>query len=218
MVTSRIQDEKKLLTISTNTTNQQLQQQPLSLPFNTFNFGHSLLTTSNTTITITTIKMQYLTVATILSSALLASAAPTTVSEPLERRGCQVAYPESIGFPINYSISQGPGASNKVDNAHGFNTIPAGSYGCQLEVNFPAGYPITSSGNSQVYVFNTATGAQVGTVNFASSPVQATKYVINSFTCEASMNYRLSIGSTTDAGSVAFADTIDAGITMTYNC
>ncbi|KAF2810429.1 uncharacterized protein BDZ99DRAFT_520499 [Mytilinidion resinicola] len=163
--------------------------------------------------------MQYLTIASaILGSALLASAAPTPAD--LNARACSVAYPQSIGFPINYSISQDAGAANKRDDAITFDNIPAGSYGCQLEVNFPAGYPITSSGNSQVY-FWSGTGAskeQVGTVNFASSPVAATKFVINSFTCAPTMSYTMSIGSETDAGSVAFADTKDAGITMTYNC
>jgi len=166
--------------------------------------------------------MQYFTIASaILSSALLASAAPTPADSTLNTRACSVAYPESIGFPINYSISQEAGGANKRDDAISFNSIPAGSYGCQLEVNFPAGYTITSSGNSQVYVYaesGPSKGQQVGTVTFASSPVAATKFVINSFTCAPTMSYSMSIGSETDAGSVAFADTKDAGITMTYNC
>ncbi|OCK82943.1 hypothetical protein K432DRAFT_379970 [Lepidopterella palustris CBS 459.81] len=166
--------------------------------------------------------MQYLTLASaILSSALLVSAAPTGSESNLTPRSCSTAYPESIGFPINYVISQDAGAVNKRDDAISFNNIPEGSYGCTLEVDFPAGYPITSSGNAQVYVFaedGPSAGSQVGTVNFASSPVAPFKYVINSFTCRPSMSFRMSIGSTTDAGSVAFADTKDAGITMKYNC
>ncbi|OCL05013.1 hypothetical protein AOQ84DRAFT_271826, partial [Glonium stellatum] len=119
-----------------------------------------------------------------------------------------------------YEIYQSAGATNKRDDFISF-AVPTGSYGCTLEVDFPANYPITSSGNSQVYVYavdGPSAGSQVGTVTFASSPVAATKYVINSFTCATTMTYRMSIGSTTDAGSVAFADTKDAGITMTYNC
>lgn len=164
-------------------------------------------------------KMHYLTISSlILSSALFSSAAPTST---YERRACSTAYPATIGFPINYSISQDAGATNKHDNLVSFTSVPAGSYGCQLEVNFPAGYPITSSGNSQVYVFaedGPSKGSQVGTVTFASSPVAPTKYIINSFQCATTMSYRLSIGSQTDAGSVAFAGTQDAGFTMTYNC
>ena len=165
--------------------------------------------------------MQFLTIASaILSSVLLASAALTGTGSNLVPRACSTAYPQSIGFPINYDIHQDAGATNKRDDFVSF-SIPSGSYGCTLEVDFPANYPITSSGNSQVYVYavgGPSAGSQVGTVTFASSPVADTKYVINSFTCASTMTYKLSIGSTTDAGSVAFADTRDAGITMTYDC
>jgi len=148
---------------------------------------------------------------TLLSSALLTSAIPTS-SPNMVPRACQIAYPESIGFPINYAISQDAGAINKVDNTVSF-TIPAGSYGCSLRADFPDSYAITSSGNSQVYVYD-ANNVQVGTVTFV-SPMSAT---INSFACQPQMTYRLSIGSASDAGSVAFADTLQAGLTMTYNC
>jgi len=148
---------------------------------------------------------------TLLSSAFFASALPAA-SAPMVPRSCQVSYPNSIGFPINYAISQDAGAVNKVDDTVSFN-IPAGSYGCSLVANFPSGYPITSSGNSQVYVYD-SNNNQVGTVTFV-SPMSAT---INSFACQPVMTYRLSIGSASDAGSVAFADTLAAGLTMTYNC
>ncbi|KAF1997917.1 hypothetical protein P154DRAFT_524456 [Amniculicola lignicola CBS 123094] len=162
--------------------------------------------------------MQYFTIATILSSSLLAAAAPAPY---LTQRACSIAYPESIGFPINYSISQEAGATNKHDNFVSFNSVPAGSYGCQLEVNFPAGYPITSSGASRVNVYTASgpnSGSLFGTVDFVSSPVARTKFVINSAQCAPTMSYRLSIASEELAGSVAFADTKEAGITMTYNC
>ncbi|KAF2257356.1 hypothetical protein BU26DRAFT_558748 [Trematosphaeria pertusa] len=166
--------------------------------------------------------MQYFTTAVaLLSTSLLTTAAPTASSAPLERRACSVAYPQSIGFPINYDIHQDAGGANKVPNAITFSNIPAGSYGCQMEVNFPAGYPITSSGNSQVNIYatsGTAPGSLFGTVNFASSPVAPTKFVVNSATCDTTMSYRMEIASADQAGRVAFADTKDAGITMTYNC
>ncbi|ORY07909.1 hypothetical protein BCR34DRAFT_15536 [Clohesyomyces aquaticus] len=160
--------------------------------------------------------MQYLTVAAaLLSTSLLSSAAPT--STPLERRACSVAYPRSIGFPINYEIKQDANRANSVSPFIAFDNIPAGSYGCQLEVNFPAGYPIQSSGNSRVNVFD-ADNKLFGTVNFVSSPVAPTKFVVNSAVCKPSMQYRMVIASDTDAGRVAFADTKDAGLTITYNC
>ena len=154
-----------------------------------------------------------------LASALLATASPTARNN-LNARSCSVAYPESIGFPINYVISQDAGATNKRDDAVSF-SIPPNSYGCTLRYDFPAGYPITSSGNPQVYIFaesGPSVGSQVGTVTFASDPNSATGGVINSFACQEQMLYSMSIGSQSEAGSVSFADTASAGLTMTYNC
>jgi hypothetical protein len=158
--------------------------------------------------------MQYLTIATALLSsfALTSAASSSSSSSHLTAKSCSVAYPESIGFPINYSISQDAGATNKQDNALSF-SIPSGSWGCTLRADFPAGYPIESTGDSQVYVFD-SNNSQVGTITFASPQDQ----VINSFTCQPQMSYRLSIGSLEEAGSVAFADIQGAGLTMTYNC
>ena len=156
--------------------------------------------------------MQYLTLTTLLLSTLgLTTAAPASTSH-LTARSCQIQYPSSLGFPINYSISQSSGATNKQDATVSF-LIPPNSYGCTLRADFPANYPITSTGNSQVYVFD-SNNSQVGTITFASPQSQ----VINSFTCQPEMQYRLSIGSLDQAGSVAFAETQGAGLTMTYDC
>jgi hypothetical protein len=164
--------------------------------------------------------MQYITIATaLLSSAILTNAAPTT-SSTLERRACQVAYPRAIGFPINYDIHQDANRANERVNNLSFNNVPAGSYGCQLEVNFPAGYPITSSGASAINIFalDNDKSTLFGTVTLQSSPVAPTKFVINSAECKPLMSYKIQIASDTQAGQVAFADTQDAGFTMTYNC
>ncbi|KAL6710822.1 hypothetical protein ACN47E_007879 [Coniothyrium glycines] len=163
--------------------------------------------------------MQFTIDTAILGSALLASAAPAA-STPLERRDCQIAYPQSIGFPINYNIQQDANGVNKITNALTFSNVPKGSYGCQLEVNFPQGYPITTSGSSALNIIATSGGSETlfGTVTLQSSPVAPTKFVINSAVCSTSMTYRLEIASKTDAGRVAFADTKDAGFTMKYNC
>jgi hypothetical protein len=164
--------------------------------------------------------MQYITVAVaLLSTSFLASATPI-IPTSLERRACQVAYPRAIGFPINFDIHQDAGGLNSVPNALTFTNVPAGSYGCQLEVNFPAGYPITSSGASAVNIFSTLGNSKTlfGTVTLQSSPAAATKVVVNSATCGTSMTYSIEIASKTEAGRVAFADTQAAGFTMTYNC
>jgi hypothetical protein len=161
-------------------------------------------------------KMQYTTLATtLLGSALLTSAAPTLVP-----RACQTAYPSSIGFPINYDIHQDANGANPRVDALTFSNIPAGSYGCQLEVDFPAGYPIASSGASAINIFalNEGTVSLFGTVTLQSSADRATKVVINSAACKRTMGYEIRIASGTEAGRVAFADTLDAGFTMKYDC
>lgn len=162
-------------------------------------------------------KMQYLT----FTVAFIGLVAGAPTSAPLDRRACSVAYPQSIGFPINYHIQQDANRVNAIEPIVTFSNIPAGSYGCQLEVNFPARYPIQSSGSTAVNVFSesgASKGSLFGTVTFASSPVAPTKFVINSAKCDTLMSYRLAIASDTLPGSVAFADTKDAGLTMTYNC
>ncbi|KAF2740964.1 hypothetical protein EJ04DRAFT_558342 [Polyplosphaeria fusca] len=164
--------------------------------------------------------MQFLTLAAALFSAA-AVAAPTSDSQPLERRGCQVAYPSSIGFPINFDIKQDAGGANARENFVKWTGIPKGSYGCQMEVNFPAGYPVTNEGSSKVNIFSMKDGKEAGlfgTVTFASSPVAATKYVINSAQCDTLMSYKMKIASADQAGRAAFADTKSAGLSMTYNC
>lgn len=64
-----------------------------------------------------------------------------------------------------------------------------------------------------MYVFD-GNNAQVGTITFGSPQSE----VINSFVCEPQMEYRLSIGSLEEAGSVAFSEILGAGLTMTYDC
>lgn len=160
--------------------------------------------------------MQFTTLATFLLTSALTTAAPTTLSP----RSCQVSYPASIGFPINYSIYQSANGANARTDAITFTNIPAGSYGCQFEVNFPANYPITSSGNSAINIIALeADGSETlfGTVTLKSGP-DATKIVVNSAVCATTMSYRAEIASETEAGSVSFAEIQGAGFTMVYDC
>ncbi|KAL5116059.1 hypothetical protein ACEQ8H_006071 [Pleosporales sp. CAS-2024a] len=155
------------------------------------------------------------TIATILFASGLASAAPA-----LAPRACQVSYPAALGFPINYNIHQGANGANAQVNALTFSNIPPNSYGCTLQVLFPANYPIASSGSSAINVIATSTGAQetlFGTLTLKSGP-QPTKLTVNSAVCSRGMSYRLEIASKTEAGSVAFSETLGAGFVMTYNC
>jgi hypothetical protein len=92
--------------------------------------------------------------------------------------------------------------------------------GCQLEARFPAGYAISSSGNAQVNVIakgGNAPGAIVGTTTFTSDPYQARKIFINSFACEAEMEYTLGLAGA--EGTVDFSGSDEAGLFMAVgNC
>ncbi|MCJ1253043.1 hypothetical protein MMC24_000850 [Lignoscripta atroalba] len=187
----------------------------------------------------------------LLISGLLAVrsslAAPTANAEsPYSPTSCTTVSPAiarvSEAQPVEsylpgFIISQDSNASNKQDVFAEF-TIPAGSWGCQLEAYFPAAYPVQSSGQTQVYVYSVdgplsrsprgidvswayspAPVSHVGTVRFESDAGSATRRVINSFACQATMTYRLSIGRDyRDAGAVAFEQSESAGLRMRYNC
>lgn len=178
-------------------------------------------------------------VSSIFASTILA--APGAI---LSTRTCSTVYPEvarvsqaqpDASFLTGFTISQDAGPTNKQDVFIEF-AVPAGSYGCQLEVLFPNNYPIQASGQTQVYVYSTkdnlprssrgidvswntapASVSQVGTVNFEQNPT--TKKVINSFVCKTKLTFRLSISrDQTAAGLVAFVQSQTAGLRLTYNC
>ncbi|KAJ9641453.1 hypothetical protein H2199_005423 [Coniosporium tulheliwenetii] len=192
--------------------------------------------------------MHYLTIASfLLSTALLTSAAPTPTSDAdLVPRACSTLYPDIArveqarpveSYLPGFIVAQDAGATNIKDAFAEF-TVPPSSYGCQLEVYFPAGYPINTWGANQVYVYSLdgplsrsprgidvswAYGApnivsQVGTVTFGSKPNEPTRVVINSFQCRPKMAFRFSIASENQAGYVEFVQSQAAGLRMTYNC
>ena len=178
-------------------------------------------------------------VSSIFASTILA--APGAI---LSTRTCSTAYPEvarvseaqpEASFLTGFTISQDAGATNKQDVFIEFQ-VPAGSYGCQLEVQFPNNYPIQASGQTQVYVYSTkenlprssqgidvswdnapAPVSQVATVKFEQNPT--TKKVLNSFVCQTKLTFRLSITrDQTAAGLVSFVQSAAAGLRLTYNC
>jgi len=181
----------------------------------------------------------------LASSALLATASPTPTEQNLVARACQTAWPAfarveqanpNSKYLPGFTIAQDAGPSNKQDVFIQFN-IPSGAYGCQLQAYFPAGFSITSSGSSQVNTYSLASTipvtpsgldvswnsapasvSLVGTTTFSSSPVNPTTPVINSFTCASVMAFRLSIASTSNAGSVSWAQGAPNGLQMVYNC
>lgn len=185
----------------------------------------------------------------LLALALLPAvilAAPNSPPPTERATTCSTVYPEyarvSQAQPVesylpNFIVSQEAQASNKNDMYIEF-AVPPGSHTCQLETFFPAGFPISSSGRQDVYFYSTAgpvtrsprgidiswayspaVVSHVGTTRFESNPTTETKKVINSFVCQPTMTYRLSIGRDfTDAGSVSFNQSPGNGLRMTYNC
>lgn len=175
----------------------------------------------------------------ILASTILAAPGPI-----LSTRTCSTTYPEyarvsqaqpEASYLPGFTISQEEGATNKQDMFIEF-TIPTGSYGCQLEVQFPPGYPIESRGDPQVYVFSTAENlsrspqgidvswnhspasvSQVATVKFQDNPT--TPKVLNSFVCKPKLTFRLSISNDQkNAALVSFVQSSSAGLRLKYNC
>ncbi|BCS25177.1 uncharacterized protein APUU_41621A [Aspergillus puulaauensis] len=149
----------------------------------------------------------------------------------------------TASYLSGFHVSQENTGSNKQDVFAEF-TIPEGVWGCTLSYYFPAGEPVHRIGPGAappaVEVFS-VTGAGplsrtpagidiswdnspaakslVGSVQFESSPWQATRRVVNSFACEGTMAYRLSVsaGQMGKAG-VEFVQSEAAGLRMSYNC
>ncbi|KAG9228308.1 hypothetical protein BJ875DRAFT_250445 [Amylocarpus encephaloides] len=183
----------------------------------------------------------------ILLLAGISTIAATPTPTVQKRWPCQVAIPEYArveearpveSYLPGFLIAQDSHHTNRKDAFVQFD-IPAGSYGCQLEASFPASYPITSSGNTQVYVYSTdkaltygkpnqldaswaycpAPVSHVGTISFKSETWGVTRSVINSFQCKEKMTYRFKMSTDSEAaGSVQFEQNSGAGLRMVYNC
>lgn len=150
--------------------------------------------------------------------------------------------PEASYLP-GFHVSQNSSGSGKQDVFVEF-SVPEGVWGCTLSYYFPAGEPVHRIGKGAaapaVEVFSvTAPGplsrtsrgidiswdncpakkSLVGSVQFESSPWQATSRVVNSFACDSTMTYRLSVseGQMGRAG-VEFVQSEEAGLRMSYNC
>lgn len=149
-------------------------------------------------------------------------------------------------FLVSQSVDTGLNIVDRVYQLAAFESIPAGSYGCQLAVTFPNSYPITSTGNpilNVTTVFNDDSTSLVypndyswskffpppsppfgqglfGTVTLEPGTTQ----VINSEGCPAGgagLGFVISIASwETEAASVGFkqSDSPISGVYMTYNC
>jgi hypothetical protein len=186
----------------------------------------------------------------ILVNVLIASAVPTGTAD-IVPRACVTEYPSlhnyiqdfypNRSYPENlFSVygNAGEGFKYRADELVRFDNIPSGSYGCQLEVAFPAGQEISLIGKTRVNVYTvdrdaTATDtwqyspqpvSLFGTLDFEVDPNQPTKRVINSAVCKPSLTYRFSLESTTELGQVLYYPRQEgpgqpgAGLRITHNC
>ncbi|KAK3685405.1 hypothetical protein B0T22DRAFT_442582 [Podospora appendiculata] len=153
-------------------------------------------------------------VSTLVLAALTSALAAAAPAAQHTKRACTVTFPTNTA---TIHLAKNPAVNIPQDLAF---TVPNGAGGpCSLVATFPAGYPIASSGQTQVNVFDVdgpAAGAIVGTVTFASSAAGPTFVTINSFACRPSMRYRLELAGT--QGAVDFAEGAGAGVAVTYNC
>ncbi|KAH0538690.1 hypothetical protein GP486_008760, partial [Trichoglossum hirsutum] len=174
--------------------------------------------------------MHYQSLASVIFAGLLSSivAAAPHGSPTIQARACATGYPSwisyidsstpTLSFPNSNLVSISLSSAAERDALVQFTGIPSGSYGCQFEAFFPAGFTVTNTGNAQVYVYSvdrqiTATDtwnnapnkvSQVGTANFLPSTSAPTKVVINSFVCAPSMSFRLRISQDSGSGSSSF--------------
>lgn len=147
-------------------------------------------------------------------------------------------------FVASQAFNSAGQVDDRVSTVIGFENIPAGSYGCQLSVTFPANYPITSSGQPTLNVttlyksdpaaitypnnfsWDTVTEGEdqglFGTVTLAAG----TTYQINSESCSDNLAFVFSIASwESQQASVTFDEYINqqngaglAGAYLTYDC
>ncbi|KAF2838182.1 hypothetical protein M501DRAFT_862803 [Patellaria atrata CBS 101060] len=184
---------------------------------------------------------------TLLSTTFLLTL--TAAAPSLGARGCSIGFPSTIisldqkapttasGKTLKIRALQSAGGTGREAMEFQFTNIPANSYGCQLELNFPAGTSITNQGSSQIdtYVldrdisvadtWNRAPGKSYlfGTTNVYSDPGMPTTVVVNSVQCKPTLNFRVEIASQTQAGVMAFAQqnppsTQPVGFRLTHNC
>ncbi|KAL1623645.1 hypothetical protein SLS56_008166 [Neofusicoccum ribis] len=186
--------------------------------------------------------MHFTTIAsTLLTGASLAAALPAADST-LNPRACSIAYPTTLMQLIQDEPTHNTGnhayvyTSQAANKEHQWATevqftgIPAGAYGCQLELFFPAGYRGLEGGarldffslDRDVSVADTWASAPgkvslVGTQLPALAAQGDTRLVVANGVCSPTMNYRVEVEGQ-DAGFIGFFQTETAGLRLTYNC
>jgi len=188
-----------------------------------------------------------------LFASLLAVTSALAVPATLQPRSCSTQYvpqlwtiaqhvPETPDGPFTtpFRVFQDIG---KKDLVASFRTIPAGAYGCTLQLDYEPGNnaQVVNNGGAgnvaQINVFqvsdggnfpfpltwdntNDRTGSLVGTFNFPTGADLNTAHIltINSFACSPVMTFRLSIADPNANGGVQVDENSASGLRMAYNC
>jgi len=145
------------------------------------------------------------------------------------------SYPQNQNFYAYFDANTG----YHVDTLVHFTGIPAGSYGCQLVVEFSGTNNPTSSGATQLNVYNLlgaenditptsnyqqyfpngGSGAPNGTALWGTVTLDGQRHVINSAVCTPSMSFLFEIASETTSGVVEWNNLAAGnGFELTYNC
>lgn len=181
--------------------------------------------------------------------AALTSASPTPAN--LAPRACTTQLPSSYQEIIqvrpteffsqnqNFYAYSDASTGNHIDTLVHFTGIPAGSYGCQLAVEFSGANNPTSSGATQLNVYNLlgaenditasssyaqyfpngGSGSPKATALWGTVTLDGQKHVINSAACTPSMSFLFEIASETQSGIVEWNNLAAGnGLYLTYNC
>jgi hypothetical protein len=180
----------------------------------------------------------------LVPAQVFVAASPT---DDVETRACQTVYPSFIK-PIyevypdfsapNHMITDrrfkvsGGGSDSRVDSLIMFSGIPSVTGPCQLEWEFPDGYPVNLLGRTQLYIYRTKRDAtpldtwnkapkeedgQWGTANLKPGG----KAVVNSRECRNLLTFRIEIARDGGPGSVDFIENTMfqfAGWKLTHSC
>jgi hypothetical protein len=177
------------------------------------------------------------------------SIASTVTASPLQARSCQYTYQPTLWNIAQHVPETTSPAGNTINISQDIGrrdllasfSIPAGSTGpCQLEFDYQPnhGAYVWGTGNPQqinVFAINGAlpaaptwdnvaapvTGSLVGTFNFPTGADLNTPkvIVINSFGCQANMNFRFAVANTeTVKGGVYDVEDATSGFRVSHNC
>ncbi|KAG9245814.1 hypothetical protein BJ878DRAFT_418328, partial [Calycina marina] len=136
----------------------------------------------------------------------------------------------SESSPSNvFHVSQSPAKTNRIYQLAIFEAIPAGSFCCQLGIQFPAGYLISVIGSNLLLGVKIVFKDSPSQISFPNNwsvfgsvkPEQCMNKVINSEICPVgggNLAFVFEISDfVTEETSVEFVQDINAGIFMTFN-